>query len=175
MALTANAIPSQIQTYPCPYDAMTAFCNAQQLTATGYFNNLNSGVVDLGGAAPVSAAGRTDFIWNMDITQLDETTTDEVYKLCLFGSNDAAFGNGNVELLAFHDFAGVSTNRQVATILGASPAVPPTGLAGTIVQLPATNLMQRIIYRYLKCYGVLSGTTPIITMTSWISKAQVKF
>lgn len=173
MALTANAIPSQITTFPCPYDAMLAFCSAQQLTATGYFNNLNSGQIDLGGPSPVSAGGRTDFIWNIDITQLDETTTDEVYKLHLFGSNDAAFGNGNVELLAFHDFAGVTANRQVATILGASPAVPPAGLAGTIIQIPATNLMQRIYYRYLRMYGVLSGTTPIITATSWISRAGI--
>jgi hypothetical protein len=175
MALTANAIPSQITTFPCPYDAMLAFCNAQTLNATGYFNNLNSGQIDLGGSSPVSAAGRTDFIWNMDITTLDETTADEVYKLHLFGSNDVAFGNGNVELLAFHDFAGATANRQVATILGISPVVPPVGLGGTIVQIPATNLMQRIIYRYLRCYLVAAGTTPIITMTSWISKAEIKF
>jgi hypothetical protein len=173
MALTANLIPSQITTFPCPYDAQLAFCSAQTLNATGYFNNLNSGQIDLGGGTPVSAAGRTDFIWSMDITTLDETTTDEVYKLHLFGSNDAVFGNGNVELLAFHDFAGVVANRQVATILGVNPAIPPAGLGGTIVQLPATNLMQRIYYRYLRCYLVASGTTPIITMTSWISRAEI--
>lgn len=174
MPLTALAIPSQITTYPCPYDATLAFCDAQSLTATGYFNNVNA-TLDLGGASPVSAVGRTDFIWSMDITVLDMTTTDEVYKIHLFGSNDSAFGNGNVELLAFHDFAALSANRQVATILGASPAVPPTGLGGTIVQLPCTNLMQRIYYRYLKCYLVAAGTTPIMTMTSWISRAEVKF
>jgi hypothetical protein len=151
---------------------MLAFCDTQQLTATGYFNNLNSGQIDLGGAKPVSAVGRTDGIWNMDLTVLDETTTDEVYKLHLFGSNDVAFGNGNVELLAFHDF-GLSANRQVATILGTSPAVPATGLAGTLIQIPFTNLMQRIYYRYLRMYGVLSGTTPIITATSWISRAGI--
>jgi hypothetical protein len=173
MALTANSIPSQIATFPCPYDATLAFCSAQQLTATGYFNNLNSGQIDLGGGNPVSAAGRTDFIWNIDISQMDETTTDETYHLHLFGSNDAAFGNGNVELLAFHDFAAVSADRLVATILGASPSVPPTGLAGTLVQIPATNLMQRIYYRYLRMYAVLGGTTPIITATSWISRAGI--
>ena len=173
MALTPNLIPSQVTTFPCPYDATLAFCSAQQLTATGYFNNLNSGQIDLGGANPVSAAGRTDFVWTMDITVLDETTTDEVYKLHLFGSNDPVFGNGNVELLAFHDFAGLAANRQVATILGASPAIPAVGLGGTIVQMLATNLMQRIYYRYLRCYLVASGTTPIITMTSWISRAEI--
>jgi hypothetical protein len=175
MALTALAIPSQITTFPCPFDASLAFCSAQSLTATGYYNNLNSGQVDLGGAAPVSAVGRTDFIWNMDITVADFTTTDEVYKLHLFGSQDVAFGNGNVELLAFHDLAALAANRQVATILGATPTIPPTNLAGTIIQIPCTNLMQRIYYRYLRMYLVASGTTPILTLTSWISKAEVKF
>jgi hypothetical protein len=129
MALTANAIPSQVTTLSVPYDATLAFCSAQTLTATGYFNNLNSGQIDLGGGRPVSAAGRTDFIWNMDITATRLPATDETYKLHLFGSNDVAFGNGNVELLAFHDLAAVIAGRQVATILGASPAIPPTNLA----------------------------------------------
>lgn len=172
MALTANSIPSQITPFIAPYDAMLAFCSAQNLTATGYFNNLNSGQIDLGGGNPVSAAGRTDFIWTTDISVLDETTGDETYKLCLFGSNDVAFGNGNVELLAFHDL-GASANRVVATILGTSPTIPPVGLAGTLIQLPATNLMQRIYYRYLRMYAVLAGTTPIITATSWISRAEI--
>jgi hypothetical protein len=173
MALTANTIPSQVTTFPCPYDATLAFASAQTLTATGYINNLNSGQIDLGGGAPVSAAGRTDFIWNMDITACDFSSGDETYKLHLFGSQDVAFGNGNVELLAFHDLAAASSGRQVATILGATPTIPPTNLAGTIIQLPATNLMQRIYYRYLRAYLVAGGTTPSITLTSWISRAGI--
>jgi hypothetical protein len=173
MALTANAIPSQITTFPCPWDAMTAFTDTQVLTATGYLNNLNSGQIDLGGAKPVAAAGRVDGIWNIDITNIKVSTTDEVYKLHLFGSQDVAFGNGNVELLAFHDLAALAANRQVATILGATPTIPPTNLAGTIIQLPFTNLMQRIYYRYLRAYAVISGTTPTITVTSWISRAGI--
>jgi hypothetical protein len=175
MALTPNLVPSQITTYPCPYDAQLAFCSAQTITATGYLNNLNSGQLDLGGASPSSGAGRTDFILTMDITACDFSSGDESYKLCLFGSNDVAFGNGNVELLAFHDLAAVTAGRQVATILGASPAIPPTNLGGTILQLPASNLMQRIYYRYLRLYGVLAGTTPSITMTAWTSRANVNF
>ena len=151
---------------------MLAFCSAQTLNATGFFNNLNSGQIDLGGPNPVSAAGRTDFIWNNDISVLDETTTDETYKLGLVGSNDVTFTAGNVELLAFHDF-GLAANRVLPAILGTSPAVPPVGRAGTIVQIPATNLMQGIYYRYLRMYAVLAGTTPIITATSWISRAGI--
>lgn len=173
MALTALGIPSQITLFATPYDAVNAFASAQTLTATGYINNLNA-VLDLGGAAPVSGVGRTDGMWCMDITACDMSSGDESYKVHLFGSNDSAFGNGNVELLAFHDLAAVTAGRQVATILGASPTIPPTNLAGTILQIPFTNLMQRIYYRYLKCYLVAAGTTPSITLTSWISKAGIE-
>lgn len=173
MALTANTVPSQVPFYATPYDAMTAFTAAQTLVATGYLNNLNSGQVDLGGSSPSSGAGRTEGMWCMDITAMDFSSVDESYKFCLFGSNDAVFGNGNVELLAFHDFAAVTAGRQVATILGASPAVPPTGAAGTILQIPFTNLMQRIVYRYVRSYVVIAGTTPSVTVTSWLSKAGV--
>lgn len=173
MVLTASLIPSQITAFPCPYDATRAFCSAQTLTATGYLNNLNSGQVDLGGPNPISAAGRTDGIFNIDITAINFGTSDESYTIRLLGSNDAAFGNGNVELLAMHDFAATAALRNLATILGATPTIPPTGLAGTLVQLPFTNLMQRIYYRYLQAHLVVVGTGPSITLTSWISRAGI--
>jgi len=175
MALTANLIPSQVTTYPCPYDAMTAFCSAQTLTATGLIAGNVNATLDLGGPSPVSAAGRTDFIWSTDITAINFGTADESYTLRLLGSNDVAFGNGNVELLAMHDFAATAALRSLATILGATPTIPPTNLAGTIIQLPATNLMQRIYYRYLKIQLTVVGTGPSITMTSWISRANINF
>lgn len=173
MALTANLIPSQIVTFPAPFDATRAFCSAQTLTATGYLNNLNSGQVDLGGSNPQLAAGRTDFMWNMDITAINMATGDESYTLRLLGSNDVAFGNGNVELLAMHDFAATAALRNLANILGATPAIPAAGLAGTLVQLPCTNLMQRIYYRYLQAHLAVVGTGPSITLTSWISRAGI--
>jgi hypothetical protein len=175
MPLTPNLIPSQITTFPCPYDAMTAFCSAQAFTATGYLAGNVNATLDLGGPAPVSAAGRTDFIWTMDITAIDFVTTDEFNRMFLMGSNDVAFGAGNVEILAMHDFAALAANRIIAGTAntGATPAIPPVGLGGAIVQLPATNLMQRIYYRYLKMYMVAGGTTPSITLTSWISRANI--
>lgn len=175
MALTPNLIPSQVTTFPCPFDAQLAFCSAQTIAATGYLNNLNSGQIDLGGSNPQVAAGRTDFILTMDLTAMDFTSGDESYKFYLMGSQDVAFGNGNVEELAYHSFGAVSAGRGVAVIMGASPTVPPTNLAGTIVQLPATNLMQRIYYRYLRLYVVISGTTPTTTLTAWISRGNINF
>ncbi len=173
MALTANLIPSQVVTFPCPYDAMTAFTSAQTIAATGYLNNVGTGQLDLGGGAPSSAAGRTDGIFSLDITAMDFSSVDESYKVYLMGSNDVAWGNGNVEELASHSFGAVTAGRAVATIMGASPAIPPTNLGGTIVQLPFTNLMQRIYYRYLRAYVVISGTSPTMTVTAWISRAGI--
>lgn len=173
MALTALAIPSQVTTFPCPFDAQLAFTDTQTLTATGYLNNLNSGQIDLGGAKPVSAVGRTDFIWSTDITTIDVSSGDETYQLVLLGSNDVAFGNGNVEQLGFYDIAAASSGRVIATLLGATPTIPPTGLAGMLIQRPATNLSLRIYYRYLRCRAIIGGTTPNIILTSWISRAGI--
>ena len=128
MALTANLIPSQVPFYATPFDAQTAFTSAQTLVATGYLNNLNSGQVDLGGSSPSSAAGRTNGMWVLDITALDFSSNDEIYTFHLVGSNDVAFGNGNVEQLATHNFAATAALRTVATIWGATPTIPPSRL-----------------------------------------------
>src|SRR6187402_98158 len=105
MPLTANTVPSQVPFFATPFDAQNAFTSAQVIAVTGYLNNLNSGQLDLGGASPSSGAGRSMGMWCLDITNIDMSSNDESYKFCLFGSNDVAFGNGNVELLAYHDFA----------------------------------------------------------------------
>lgn len=173
MALTANLIPSQPALYKAPYDALTAFTSAQTITATGYLNNLNSGLLDLGGPNPVSAAGRTEGLWSVDISSVNMATTDESYRFELQGSNDPAFGNGNVELLDFFDIAALTANRITATILGASPTIPPTGRAATKFQRLFSNQQQEIIYRFLKAYVVVAGTGPSVTLTSWISRCQV--
>lgn len=163
MALTANALPSQIPFPIAPFDANLALATqpTQTLAATGYMGAPTT--LDIG-------QGRVEGYWAIDITSVDMTSNDEVYKFHLMGSNDVAWGNGNVELLAFHDFAAVTAGRQVATILGASPAIPAlSGLGGTLLHIPFNNLMQRIVYRYLRGYLVISGTTPTITFNSWIS------
>jgi len=174
MALTRNLIPSQIPTFTSPYDAQLAFCSAQVVTATGFLNNLNSGLLDLGGASPSSGAGRTDGMWNFDITAANFGTVDESYTFRLLGSNDVAFGNGNVELLALHDIAATAALRNLTNLLGATPTIPPTGMAGSIFQRPFTNLSQGIIYRWVKCHMVAVGTGPSVTITSWISRADIE-
>lgn len=166
MALTNNTLPSIVPEFTLPVDNLMQFCSAQVVTATGYFNDENA-VVTLG-------EGRFTGMLALDITALDVASGDETYKICLFGSNDSAFGNGNVDLLAFHDFAAASAGRQVATILAPSPTIPPTGRAGSLIAIPFTNMMQGFVYKYAKLYGVLGGTSPSITMTAWIAPIEMK-
>ena len=176
MPITANLIPSQVPHYAHPYDATTAFANAQVIAATGYANNVNA-VLDLGSANPSSAAGRTNFMWVINVTNLKVSANDESYRFALFGSNDAAFGNGNVELLMMFDAAAVTAGRLVTTILGPSPifAVPPPGRAGLQYEKACSNLHADVVFRYLKCYVVVGGTGPTTTLSSWISRSDADF
>jgi hypothetical protein len=171
--LVANPIPSNPPTFALPYDRQAAFCEAQNFAAAGTFflNNLNSGLIDLGGtisqpsgAGAGSGVGRHVTTWVLNITAMDFASNDERYQFALLGSNDVNFANGNVELLAFHDFCGVTTFRLYTPLLGGSPNVFPV-----TQPIPFTNWMQRIVYRYLKAQVVIAGTTPNATVTSWIT------
>jgi len=166
MALTNNALPSIIPHFTLPVDANMQFASAQTLTASGFVNNSNA-VLDL-------QPGRFTGMLALDITALDITSGNETYQLSLLGSNDNTFGNGNVDLLAFHDFAAASAGRIIATLLAASPAVPDVGRAGSIIAIPFTNLMQGFIYRYLKLDAILAGTTPSITLSAWVTPIEMK-
>lgn len=163
MALTANTLPSIVPGYALAHDSLMEFASAQTLTSTGYVNN-TAAVLTIG-------HGRFDGFLVLDITALDQTTGDETYKIFLFGSNDSSFGNGNVENLGCYDF-GAAANRIVATILGSNTTVPPTGRAALLEPIPFNNMRQGIVYQYLKCYAVLAGTTPSITLSAWISPRE---
>jgi hypothetical protein len=166
MALTANSLPAIPPGLAVPFDAANDLSGGSQtLTATGYLGSPNQ--LDMG-------QGRVFGICALDITNMKVSATDEVYKFALLGSNDVSWANGNVELLAFHDFAALAANRQIATILGASPAIPPVGATGTLVYLPFTTLMQRIVYRYVRGYLVIAGTAPTITLRSWLAPIEMK-
>src|SRR6516165_6501803 len=123
MPLTNNTLPSIPPHFALPLDANMQFASAQNLQASGFVNNVNS-VLDLG-------LGRFTGMLALDISALDISSGNETYQLALLGSNDLAFGNGNVDLLAFHDFAAVTAGRIIPTLLAASPVIPPPNLAGS--------------------------------------------
>jgi hypothetical protein len=168
MPLTPNNLPFAPPLDVVPFDANAAFGTngaAQTLTNSGYFGA--PAQIDVG-------PGRVKGLWALDITALDQTTGDESYTFHLLGSNDVAWGNGNVEILQSQNFGGAS-GRSIATIVGASPVAPSAaGVAGTapygsLSAFPFGNMKMRIAYRYLRLYAVLSGTTPSITANSWLA------
>jgi len=161
MAITAGALPSQVPLHLAPFDANSVFSTqpTQTLTATGYMGAPTQ--VDVG-------PGRFDGVWAIDISAIDVVTGDERYDFNLLSSNDVAFGNGNVEMLFMTNFGG-ATGRSIATILGASLTIPPTGIVGSMCIFPFTNIKQRIVFRYLRGYVVIAGTTPSVTFNSWIT------
>ena len=160
MPLTANAIPSVVGGSAYPFDASLAFCSAATLTATGYLGSPTQ--LDLG-------QGRQSGIMVSDLSALDVTSGDESYRFFLLGSNDNAFGNGNVEILGVADVAAASAGRLIPTIAGASPTIPMTGRAGSFIEIPFTTQRLGIIYRYVRGYVVIGGTTPTVTVTSWLT------
>lgn len=161
MPLSQSTLPSVVPDWDVPFDAMTAFANGQTLTATGYVNAIQA-QVDIG-------VGRWIGKMALDISAMDLSSSDETYKLFLLGSNDAAFGNGNVEILASQDFAAATAGRLVPTIAPASVAVPTTGKSASRFIVPVTNQRGIYVFRYLQLYAVLGGTTPSITLAAWLA------
>ncbi len=173
MPLSANPIPSMVppSQFALPFDAQTAFMTTPTaFTATGFVGSVT---LDIGGVVNLpsgigSAAGRKTGVWVLQIAAIDFANADESYKLALLGSNDPLFQNGNVDLLAFRDYAAASAGRQIPTLLGASLSVAPF-----IEATPFSNLRQaRLLYRYLRLHLTVGGTTPSITLLSWLTWAD---
>ena len=161
MPLTNNALPSVMPGRPLPFDTAMAFANSQTLTATGYVNAIQT-QIDLG-------PGRFTGFLVLDVSALDLSSGDETYQLQLLASNDPAFANGNVELLAVRDFSAAAAGRLAATICPPSSPVPMTGKAATRFEIPFSNQMGPFILRYSQLRLVAAGTTPSITLAAWIA------
>jgi hypothetical protein len=166
MPLSANPIPSMVppSQFAVPFDAAMAFMTTPTAFITTGF--VGSVTLDLGGASLAGqGAGRTAGLWILQVSAIDFSSNDESYKLALLGSNDPLFQNGNVDLLAFTDFAAVSAGRQIPTLMG-----PSLNVAPFLQHVPFTNLKQaRLIYRYARLHLTVGGTSPSISLLSWLS------
>lgn len=169
MALTN--LTNNLTTRALPLDVGMQFSAAQVLTATGFL-----GIAAAQGAVNEQidlGIGRYDGILALDLLAMDISSGDETYRFALLGSNDIAFGNGNCELLVFHDFAAATTGRIIASsFLGASPVVPEPGASVRRHAIPFSNSMGGFLLRYLRLYLVAAGTTPSITVTSWVTDRE---
>ena len=165
MALTKSTLPGLPPTIASPYDTLQAFALSQTITTSGYANNVNT-QLNIG-------PGRFDGIWTINVTAVYMTSSDESYKLYLLGSNDQAWGSGNIDILAAYDIAATAGLRTLATICAATPAIPPTGLTAMRIVRPFLNQTDAYVFQYQQMYVATAGTTPSITLSSWISSDEL--
>lgn len=163
MALTNNALPSIVPGRAVPIDVNLLFAQNQTFTATGPLNNGGSTVqLDI-------LPGRFSGLWVVDLAVLKVSAGNETYQLALLGSNDPAFGAGNVDLLAFHDWAAAASGLVVPSLRAISPVVPTPNESVRRHTIPFSNLIGGYLLRYLQAYLTVGGTSPSVKLTSWVT------
>lgn len=96
-----------------------------------------STIVDLG-------AGFVEGAVVVDVTALEVASTDEVYTICLEGSNVAAMSSGSVTLMMFE--------------MGNAAAPADADTATGRFYLPFTNEQNGTVYRYVRIYTRVAGS-----------------
>ena len=94
----------------------------------------------------------------IDITAIDIASTNESYRLTVQGSNSSSFASG-IENLATLD-------------LGATASRLGSGQDSVVgrYELLFQNEQASTVYRYLRLYMTLAGTTPSITLTAFVGR-----
>lgn len=106
-------------------------------------------IVDLGD-------GLTDAYMVIDVSAVVVNDNDEIYDIVLEGSNVAAMDSGSVSL------ARIQMGNATA------PADADTGTGRFVV--PFRNEQNGTLYRYVRIYTAVAGTTPSITYSAFIGK-----
>lgn len=108
-------------------------------------------IVDLG------ASSRFDGRAIIDVSALDVASGNELYKIKIQVSSSATFASGVVTVAVIE--------------LGDSSVTGNTADSTTgRYELPFTNEYDGTIYRYLRAYTDVAGTTPSINYTCWVAK-----
>lgn len=136
--------------------------NAAAYTVSGYMQASGAdALLDLGGnqgTSPLQQA-RIDAVAIFDVTAIKTSSGNESYKLLVVGSNDPNFGAGNVTCLAAVELGAV----------GGADVV--NGLADPIGRVEVGFCTQKCqtLYEFIKCYLVIGGTTPTISISSFVA------
>jgi len=133
----------------------------------------SAAIIDLGGDQSKSPAlnARIDAYLVIFLQALTTTNTNNVYTLILQGSNDPAFGAGNVQNLGMMDF-GNTTAR-----LGSALTTPaPTGSgsfgvvpSGQMYELGFTNEQNETMFEFLRLQIIVAGTNPSIQLAAFVA------
>lgn len=99
----------------------------------------------------------------VDFSAMDATTGDEAYHFMLEGSPDAAFGTaGNIMVVA-------------QLLVGGATATAPNGAADAAsgrLLIPFRNERNGTLYRYVRLYTKLAGTSPSIVFEAFLAKDE---
>lgn len=109
-------------------------------------------ILDLG-------AGLVDAELILDVSACEVASNDEIYLVCVEGSNVAAMTSGSVTL------------AQIELGNATAPADADTGTGRFLV--PFRNEQNGTIYRYVRIYTEVAGTVATgINFTAWIAKDE---
>lgn len=138
-----------------PMDAETRFCEDKAITASGAIQENSADVILAIGP------GAKDGIWAINVTALDIASGDEKYDLILQGTNDASFGTAaNVVELARKTFGKGSA-------FSPNTAAKDRGVGR--YNIPFSNEEAGTTYKNVRMVAVVAGTTPTITVDSWLT------
>lgn len=107
-------------------------------------------IIDMG-------AARFDGLALINVSALDIVSNDEVYRIFVQGSSSASFAS-DIENLACLELGATEVRAG-----GAKDSVVG------IYELPVTNEAADTVYRYIRAYTQIAGTTPSINYTAFLS------
>lgn len=152
---------------------------AAAYAASGYAQYAGAdGIVDFGGNQNVTITlpaiadvaslkpqqARIDAVCVIDVTAIKTSAGNELYKLCLVGSNDPAFGAGNVALLGMLELGNPAFDYANGFV---TPA--PAAVGGSRYEVLFAAEQNNVKYEYAKLYNAISGTLPSITYRAFIA------
>ena len=128
-----------------------------------------TGQLDLGGnqaAGAVNTAARIDAMCVIMLTAIT-TTGSDYYRLTLAGSNDPAFGAGNVQNLASMDFGNSTVRDGLNALTTAAPLGANYYPQDSQYELPFTNEQNNVKYEFLQLY--VGGTFGSIQFSAFVA------
>lgn len=136
------------------YDSELEFKDAGALTESGAFKvDDATSVIDLGSNAPQSI----DCVIDVDAIVINDN--DELYRLVIFGADDAAVATPKEPL--------AEIELGALEVLGAGSQFDTDSDIGRYI-LPFRNERNGRSYRYISGYAVISGSTPSINFTAYL-------
>jgi hypothetical protein len=163
MPLTRVGFPN-LPTRSAPIDALMTFkMDGVPMTASGWASGSPTNYITLG-------PGRVHGVLMLQVHAADISSGNEAYQFFLHGSNDAAFGAGNCELLGAFDIA-ASPNQRLAQPTTQDTGWPgiASGTSAAIYPIPISNDKDVFTLSFANLYVTMLGTTPSITFDAWFA------